>query len=210
MFSRQPRPGYQRDNGHGNAHARCGRYRVSNTVSGRDGGWDGISYAIEADYVTVGDDLVPTSREVGTGTYTVSGTTLTRTVINSTNSNALLNLAGDEQVIVLPNAADFFIAATQADQETGSINTEFVTPGIQQFHPSAAKCWGFTIGGGTPVLTAPSYNMTSITDTGVGILTVTIATDFSSANYVAVAPIGIPVQHFVSYWEREARPQDRL
>jgi hypothetical protein len=58
------------------------------------------SYAIEADYVTVGDDSVPSSREVGHGTYTSSGTTLTRTVVNSTNGNALLNLAGDAQVII--------------------------------------------------------------------------------------------------------------
>lgn len=29
-----------------------------------------------------------------------------------------------------------------------------------------------------------SFNVTSVTDTGVGILTVTIATDFSSANWV--------------------------
>jgi hypothetical protein len=60
------------------------------------------SYAIEADYVAVGDDMVPTSREVGTGTYASGAGTLTRSVVNSTNSNALLTLAGDEQVIICP------------------------------------------------------------------------------------------------------------
>ena len=71
------------------------------------GATDGLTYtyAIEADYVTVGDDLVPTSREVGTGTLGGTGTTLTRSVINSTNSNALLNLTGDEQVIICPVAS---------------------------------------------------------------------------------------------------------
>lgn len=56
------------------------------------------TYAIEADYVS----NIPTSREVGTGTLGASGTTLTRSVINSTNTNALLNLSGDEQVIIAP------------------------------------------------------------------------------------------------------------
>jgi hypothetical protein len=58
------------------------------------------AYTIEADYVTVGDDSVPTSREVGHGTYASGAGTLTRTVVNSTNANALLNLAGDAQVII--------------------------------------------------------------------------------------------------------------
>ncbi len=82
-------------------------------------------------------------------------------------------------------------AATQAEQEAASITTAAVTPGRQHFHPSAAKCWGYvTYSGGAPTLQA-SYNITSITDSGVGDLTVTIATDFSSANYAVVASGGI-------------------
>lgn len=77
--------------------------------------------------------------------------------------------------------------AIQSEQETGTDVVRAVTPGRQHFHPSAAKCWGFTTGAGTPALNAQSYNMTSITDTGVGILTVTIATDFSSASWIALA-----------------------
>ena len=74
--------------------------------------------------------------------------------------------------------------ASQAEQETGTSTTVAVTPGVQQFHLSASKCWGFiTTSGGTPTLQI-SYNITSITDSGVGLTTVTIATDFSSANYV--------------------------
>lgn len=74
-------------------------------------------------------------------------------------------------------------AATQAEQETGSSTSVFVSPGRQQFHPSAVKFWGFvTYTTGTPTLQT-NYNITSITDTAVGKLTVTIATDFSSANW---------------------------
>ena len=48
-------------------------------------------------------------------------------------------------------------------------------------HPSSAKAWvNFGINGGIRA----SYNVTSVTDDGVGFWTVNIATDFSSANYV--------------------------
>ena len=55
-----------------------------------------------------------------------------------------------------------------------------VTPGRQHFHPSACKAW--LVAGITGNILA-SYNITSLADTGTGILTVTIATDFSSVNY---------------------------
>ncbi len=88
----------------------------------------------------------------------------------------------------LPDASFTFIQpGVQSDQETSTSTTVAVTPGIQQFHPSAAKMWAYvTVSGGTPSLDA-SYNVTSITDTSAGNVTVTIATDFSSANYCAVA-----------------------
>lgn len=88
----------------------------------------------------------------------------------------------------LPDAdMTFLAAATQAEQETGSSTTASVTPGRQQFHPSAAKMWAaISVSGGTPSLDA-SYNVTSITDTSAGNVTVTIATDFSSAAYCAIA-----------------------
>jgi len=71
--------------------------------------------------------------------------------------------------------------ASQAQMETGSSTVLSVSPGVQHYHPSAAKCWAYvTVSGGTPTLQS-SYNITSITDTGVGQLTITIATDFSSA-----------------------------
>lgn len=80
-------------------------------------------------------------------------------------------------------------AAAQSDQETATSTTTYVSPGRQQYHPSASKAWLYmTYSGGTPQLTA-SYNITSITDNGTGDATIVIATDFSSANY-AVAAMG--------------------
>lgn len=73
-------------------------------------------------------------------------------------------------------------ASTQAQQEAGPVTVNFTTPGRQHFHPSAVKCWGrFNVAGG---ITA-SYNITSVADTGTGVIAVTIGTDFSGAGVYA-------------------------
>lgn len=55
-----------------------------------------------------------------------------------------------------------------------------------------AKCWAYvTVSGGTPTL-QNSFNITSISDSGVGNLTITIGTDFSSTNYAALCSIRVP------------------
>jgi hypothetical protein len=86
-------------------------------------------------------------------------------------------------------------AASQAEQETASATNVYVSPGRQQFHPSAAKFWAKVAGAGT--LTS-SYNVTSVTDTGPGQLTITIATDFSSADWCALASIRAPTDVLVA------------
>ena len=82
--------------------------------------------------------------------------------------------------------AGVIMIASQAEMESGTDSTKAVTPGRAHFHPSASKAWGKA--GITGNLLA-SYNMTSVTDTGVGAITFTIATDFSSANWSCVATI---------------------
>lgn len=74
--------------------------------------------------------------------------------------------------------------ATQAEMEAGASLTTVVTPGRAHLHPSAAKCWVEALANSTTVLA--SYNVTSLTDTATGTMTVTIATDFSSANWACV------------------------
>jgi hypothetical protein len=74
-------------------------------------------------------------------------------------------------------------AAAQADQETSTSTTTFVSPGRQQYHPSAAKGWAvYDSTTATPTLLA-SYNVSSLTDNGAGDITVNWTTAFSSANY---------------------------
>ena len=57
---------------------------------------ESITYAIEDG----------NSREIGRGTYTASGTTLTRSVLKSTNSNSAINLSGTAQVFITDAAED--------------------------------------------------------------------------------------------------------
>lgn len=77
------------------------------------------------------------------------------------------------------------VAAVQSDQETATSTIKFVSPGTQQYHPSACKAW---VTAGVTGNILASYNITSLTDTGTGDIAVTINVDFSSATYaVAMA-----------------------
>lgn len=76
--------------------------------------------------------------------------------------------------------------AAQADLETPSSSTKIVPPSLLKFHPGIAKAWGLiTVTGGVPALTV-GYNISSITDNGVGNYTVNFTTAFSSSDFAAI------------------------
>jgi hypothetical protein len=52
------------------------------------------------------------SSEIGEGVYTASGTTLTRTVIKSTNSDSAINLSGAAEVFITASHKHFFDQGT--------------------------------------------------------------------------------------------------
>jgi hypothetical protein len=109
-------------------------------------------------------------------TLSVPATTLTLTAAG------LVTGGGD----LSANRTFTVTAATQSDMETATSTTTAVTPAVQHNHPGHPKCWAFvTVSAGTPTLST-SYNITSITDTATGRLTITIGTDFSSANWCAM------------------------
>lgn len=70
--------------------------------------------------------------------------------------------------------------ATSDDQETGTADDGLVTSALQHRHKSAAKGWALAdFGAGAQA----SYNVSSVTDGGVGLVTVNWGTDFSSSNF---------------------------
>lgn len=80
------------------------------------------------------------------------------------------------------------VVATQANMEAASSTSLVVTPGRQQFHPSAAKGWCEATTSGSA---AASYNVTSVTDGGTGLVAINWTTAFSSAAYCAVGCLKI-------------------
>ena len=87
----------------------------------------------------------------------------------------------------LATTANLASASTQAQMEAATDATTRVTPASVNWHPGVAKAWVTCgIAGGTP---PAAHNITSITDDGDGGVTVTIATDFSSINYVIVGTV---------------------
>lgn len=80
------------------------------------------------------------SSEIGRGVYTASGTTLTRSVLKSTNSGAAISLSGTAQVFITPSAEDFL-----------------------EFTNAALPCEGrLTLTSGTAVTTADVTGATTI------------------------------------------------
>jgi len=75
--------------------------------------------------------------------------------------------------------------AAQSDLETGTSTSLFSTVGNMKYHDGVAKAWvtGDYAGTGTPPLT-DSYNVSSVTDGGIGLAAPQFTTSFSSANYV--------------------------
>ena len=104
----------------------------------------------------------------------------------------ITTVAGDTALFVSDSSGNWRcwyydkINATQSDMETGTSTTAVVTPGTMKYHKGVAKCGvSVTYSGGTPSLVAAdSFNITSITDEGIGDLTVTIADDLSTSTYI--------------------------
>lgn len=76
--------------------------------------------------------------------------------------------------------------ATQAEMEAAVSNAAVVSPLAMKWHPGVAKAWvKFSVVAGTPVIDR-AFNVSSITDNGVGDFTINFATPFSDSNYCLV------------------------
>ncbi len=78
-------------------------------------------------------------------------------------------------------------AATQAQMETATDTTTYVTPGRTQYHPGVVKAWAsiYTDSGSTSLMA--SWNVASITTVTSTKVRVTFTTAMSSANYCVAA-----------------------
>ena len=73
-------------------------------------------------------------------------------------------------------------SAAQSDMEAASSTTLYTSPGRQFYHPGHPKAWvNLTMITTTAIIV--SYNITSVSDGGVGIVTVNVTNAFSTANY---------------------------
>ena len=128
-----------------------------------------------------------------TKSQTMSNKTFVAPALGTPGSGVLTNCtaataAVDTNSTALATTA-FVLAqsASQAMQETATATINFVSPGRQQYHPSAAKFWCKTANTGDVV--HASFNVTSIVNTSTGVMTVTIGTDFSSVHYACLVSV---------------------
>lgn len=164
-----------------------------------------VSYVIED-----GNDFeIGTGVYTASGT-TMTRASVTFSKISGTAGTSKINLSGSATVFLTARKEDIANAATsvsaggiatgggtlaadrtitvtaavQSDQETATSTSVAVVPGVQQYHPCAAKAWlrWTTI---TTSAIAASYNVTSLTDNGTGDTTVNFTVAFSSGNYGA-------------------------
>jgi len=114
---------------------------------------------------------------------------------DGTGPPQMLGVGDDDQVLTADagettgvkwatSASGGLAAATQAEMESASSNAVAATPGRTQNHPGVCKIWVSNNATGTTA--EASYNLASTASPGNGRYTITIATDFATADYAIV------------------------
>jgi hypothetical protein len=139
--------------------------------------------------ITAGSGITVTNGNGVAGNPTIAvdidGTTTESTLDGAADSILVYDdSAGANRKVLLDNLPISGLdAATQAEMETGTSTTVAVTPGRQQYHPSAAKAFVRWTSVTTTTITS-SYNVSSLTDNGTGDTTINLTTAFSSADSI--------------------------
>jgi hypothetical protein len=143
------------------------------------------------------------------GATSLGGTLTTASQPNITGVGTLSS--GNATAIVdasSTTAAGKVELATDAETQTGTDTARVAPVSSLGFHQGAAKAWvKFDASSGTPVI-SDSYNVTSITDNGVGDFTINFTTAFANANY-SWALSGRPInagEAYIAYLERTSTP----
>jgi hypothetical protein len=111
--------------------------------------------------------------EIGTGTYTASGTTLSRTVTESSNSDAAINLSGSAVVYVSATEAD--LREERVGTVTGNATLDLSTGTVFDYTPTAYATFDFTNPPASGTAASFQVNVTGAT--------VTAGYDLTSASY---------------------------
>lgn len=109
--------------------------------------------------------------EIGRGTYTSSGTTLSRTVLKSTNSDSAISLTGSAQVMITPSAQDFL---REVNAQTGTTYTVLQSDLGKLVTHSNASSIAVTLPQATGMFAAGWYYHT--VNKGAGTVTITPTT----------------------------------
>jgi len=96
--------------------------------------------------------------EIGTGTYTASGTTLTRSVDESNNSDAAINLTGNAVVFISPAEADLIQPGDNISELTNDSGFTTNTGTVTSVNLTAGT--GISVSGG-PVTSSGSITVTN-------------------------------------------------
>lgn len=94
------------------------------------------------------------------------------------------NGAGQNPAWAAPNT---ITQAVESDIVAETNQDTYIPPDLMKFNPGVAKVWAHITGTSSPSLDVPSQNVSSITDSGVGLRTINLATAFASAVYVPIA-----------------------
>ena len=126
--------------------------------------------------------------DIGTGLSTCVLKDGTQTITANIPMSSF-KLTGLAAGTVAGNSLRFDEIATQAQQETGTSVATLVSPGRQQYHPSALKAWARVENtAGTPTADT-SYNVASLTDSGTGDTRLVYTVAMSAENQPVIATI---------------------
>lgn len=150
----------------------------------------GDAATMAAGYMVTVSNQCAISQTIGrvTSANTLNGTAANITLPALCSATLVVNQAATGYNLVGQgnNASFGTTAATQTQMEAATDNTVSVTPLAANWHPGMCKVW---CKAGITGNNLASWNMTSVTDAGVGLVTFVIATDFSSANYVGLLAV---------------------
>ncbi|MFA5921165.1 MAG: hypothetical protein WC856_07720 [Methylococcaceae bacterium] len=103
----------------------------------------------------------------------------------SDNRTLTITTGDANRTLTLTGSPTISSAATKTQQMVSVSTDAFVTPSIQQAHPSAVKCWANVEGPTGAII--QGYNFDGITLVGTGIYGCNISTDFADTTYIAMA-----------------------